>query len=149
MKKKRLAKILELIDEYDIETQESIQAYLLDSGIDVTQATVSRDIKELKLVKVQTSSGISKYVAPKIDNKKQQKFNAFFISSIIHVDFALNTVVVKCGVGMAQAACASFDSMDFSEVVGTIAGDDTVFILMRNEASASDLYKSLQSQIVK
>lgn len=149
MKKNRLAKILELINEFDIETQEEMQTYLLDCGIDVTQATVSRDIKELKLVKATTESGKSKYILPQQNNEKQHMFNSIFTSSVISVDYALNTVVIKCGVGMAMAACASFDSMGFSDILGTIAGDDTIFAIMRSEASAAELYKSLQTQLLK
>ncbi|MCX7658690.1 MAG: hypothetical protein N2Z57_08435, partial [Oscillospiraceae bacterium] len=73
----------------------------------------------------------------------------FFLNSILNVDYALNTVVIKCGVGMAQAACASFDKMFFPDVVGTIAGDDTIFVLMRNEPAAMGLCKLLQSQLKK
>ena len=149
MKKNRLAKILELINEFDIETQEEMQTYLLDCGIDVTQATVSRDIKELKLVKATTESGKSKYILSQQNNEKQHMFNSIFTSSVISVDYALNTVVIKCGVGMAMAACASFDSMGFSDILGTIAGDDTIFAIMRSEASAAELYKSLQTQLLK
>lgn len=149
MKKHRLAKILELIAEYDIETQEAMQTYLLDCGIDVTQATVSRDIKELKLLKIQTESGKAKYAAPQANPLLQQKFNDFFLNCILHTDYALNTLVVKCDVGMAMAACASFDSMNFPQVVGTIAGDDTIFILARSEQAASELNELIQSQLKK
>lgn len=149
MKKKRLAKILELVERYDIETQEAMQGLLLENGIDVTQATVSRDIKELNLVKIQTPDGRSKYARPEKDTGDRQKFDVFFLNSILNVDYALNTVVIKCGVGMAQAACASFDKMFFSDVVGTIAGDDTIFVLMRNEPAAMGLCKLLQSQLKK
>ena len=149
MKKNRLAKILDLISEYDIDTQEAMQAYLLDCGYDVTQATVSRDIKELKLVKTTTDNGKTKYIIPKAINDNENRFNAIFTSSVISVDYALNTVVIKCSVGTAQAACASFDNMKYLDIVGTIAGDDTIFVLMRSEASASNLYKSLQTQLLK
>lgn len=149
MKKNRLSIILDLILKYDIETQEAMQAHLLDLGIHVTQATISRDIKELKLIKVAAANGKSKYAVPPTNQNLDRKFNDFFLQSIVHVDYAINTVVVKCGVGMAQAACASFDNMNFSQVVGTIAGDDTIFILTRSEASALDLYETILQQIKK
>ena len=149
MKKARLKKILELINEYEIETQESMLEYLQVYGIKVTQATVSRDISDLKLIKVLSDSGKYKYAAPKNVDDKQEKLNAIFMSSILNVDYAGYTVVIKCEVGMAMAACAAFDAMNYPEVVGTLAGDDTIFILMRNENNAAELCKNLQKQLSK
>ncbi|MBQ5315079.1 MAG: arginine repressor [Oscillospiraceae bacterium] len=144
MKKARMAKILELIEKFDIDTQEEMQQRLSDCGFEVTQATVSRDIKELKLTKVISESGKHKYISSfSGDKDKQDRLDAIFKSSIISADYALNTVVIKCGSGMAQAACAAFDAMNFDDVLGTIAGDDTIFVLMRTENSASKLTKNL------
>lgn len=149
MKKNRLAKILELIEEYEIDTQEAMQSFLADCGITVTQATVSRDIKELRLTKVPTSSGGYRYAVPQVDFMRQEKIHAIFIGSVVKIDYALNTVVIKCEVGMAMAACASFDAMDYPDVVGTLAGDDTIFILMRTEECAKNLYYALTEHIAK
>ena len=144
MKSKRQKLICDLILKYEIETQEELVAKLLEAGCKVTQATVSRDIKELKLTKVISESGKHKYISSfSGDKDKQDRLDAIFKSSIINADYALNTVVIKCGSGMAQAACAAFDAMNFDDVLGTIAGDDTIFVLMRSESSASKLTKNL------
>lgn len=149
MKKARLAKILEIIQENEVETQETLLQYLKDYGMNVTQATVSRDISELRLVKSLSETGKYRYVAPKNDETKQSKFSSIFTSSVISVDYALNTVVLRCEAGMANAACAAFDVMNYSEVVGSLAGDDTMFILMRDENSAAQLCKSLNRLLMK
>lgn len=147
MKRKRQAKILQLIEEYSIETQEELQEYLSACGFPVTQATVSRDIRELKLMKIVSELGKYKYAKPAGSLERERRFQAIFTTSVRCADYAMNTVVLKCEVGTAQAACASFDTMDFSDVVGTLAGDDTVFILLRSESSASDLCRYLQKQL--
>jgi len=91
-----------------------------------------------------SESGKHKYISSfGGDKDKQDRLDAIFKSSIISADYALNTVVIKCGSGMAQAACAAFDAMNFDDVLGTIAGDDTIFVLMRTENSASKLTKNL------
>lgn len=147
MKKKRHTKILELIQEQDIETQEELLAYLAASGIPVTQATVSRDIRELGLTKVKMERSGCKYVMPKPENGAERKFHELFLHAVLTVDYAVNTVVLHCDTGTAQAACAVFDSMGFSNVVGTLAGDDTVFILLRSEQDAAGLCQLIQKQL--
>lgn len=149
MKKKRLAKILELIEQFDIDTQEMMQSLLQQHGFDVTQATVSRDIKELRLLKAMSDKGVYRYTSAAVDYDKQGRLDSIFKSSVLSVDYALNTVVIKCEVGMAQAACASFDAMNFEGVMGSLAGDDTIFILMKSEQNASELVKSLIKHIEK
>ena len=149
MKKARLLKILELIEEYEIETQEAMLDYLNDFGIKVTQATVSRDISELKLTKALGKNGKYKYIVPQNNDDKIHKLNSIFISSVLKVDYAGNTVVIKCEVGMAMAACASFDAMNYPDVVGTLAGDDTIFVLMRTENNAGEMCKNLLKQLSK
>ena len=142
MKNKRQYKILDIIKLHDVETQEMLQNLLLEYGFKVTQATVSRDIKELRLVKKAGAHGVYRYEAPE-ENLKQN----FFVDSVVGVDYAINTVVLKCHNGMAQAACASLDSMDYKNIVGTIAGDDTIFVLMRTENDARLLVKNFKEMI--
>lgn len=152
MKKKRLAKIIELIKNLKIETQEELQAYLKESGFDVTQATISRDIKELRLVKELSDEGRYVYslgvrdTCPGTDLGK----NGIINDSVLSIDYAVNTVCIKCRAGTAGAVCAAIDSASWSGVLGTIAGDDTIFVLCRNEKSArvftSDLEKVINAK---
>jgi len=147
MKSDRLAKVLELIDENEIDTQEELLRRLKEEGFDVTQATVSRDIKELRLVKVLSHNGKYHYSSnlqqPKVD--MSFKFHAIFSQSVQSVDFAGNIIAVKCFTGMANAACAALDSIHWNGVVGTLAGDDTIFVLMRSEERAADLVDELKN----
>lgn len=149
MKTKRHAKILELVSETPINTQEELLALLREDGYNVTQATVSRDIKELKLIKTMGDSGSYQYAvsAREKDFDIQYNFHNLFIKSVIGMDYAGNIVCVKCFTGMANAACAAFDSLDWQGVVGTIAGDDTIFILTRSEQIAAGLKKELSKQL--
>lgn len=142
MKKERLEKILELIAIHEIDTQEALGEELLSCGFMVTQPTVSRDIRELELIKILGTNGVYKY-APPIKRKTSEVFGGAIFSSISSVDYAGNMVVLKCGAGMAQAVCTSIDGMNFPEIVGTLAGDDTVFILARSEDGAAGLAKQL------
>ena len=124
MKKNRHKKILSLIQEYNIDRQEVLLEYLNNAGFAVTQATVSRDIKELNLVKIVSSTGEYKYAQNTIVEDTKATFNRFdyiFSESIKSVDYAMNTVVIKCHTAMAQAACEVFDSLKWDGVVGTIA----------------------------
>lgn len=146
MKKQRHEKILELIELNEIETQEGLQALLKGCGFDVTQATVSRDIKELRLVKKQSKSGRYSYTAPD-NNNHHSRLKSIFSDSVVKVDYAMNTVVLKCRTGTAQAACAALDTMGLENIVGTLAGDDTIFILMRNEHSAKALTAELEGTL--
>ena len=148
MKKRRQAKILELISSNEIETQEELQEYLLKFGFEVTQATISRDIKELRLVKDLSSKG--RYIYSTGKKRPQQIVNragGIFSESIISIDYALNTVVIKCFSGMANAACAAIDSMNHDEILGTIAGDDTIFMLCRTEDTAADITDKLRKML--
>lgn len=150
MKKKRHEKILEIIQKNEIETQEELQEKLKTSGFEVTQATISRDIKELRLVKELSSSGKYKYsTGRKLGKDFSNRLSSVFSESITAVDYALNTVVIKCFAGMANAACAAIDSMHWDGVVGTLAGDDTIFILCRTSdlaiVFASDLEKMINA----
>ena len=131
MKKRRQAKILEIISSDDVETQEELQEKLLSHGYEVTQATISRDIKELRLVKDLSSKGRYVYST----GKKNVE------------NIALNTVVIKCFSGMANAACAAIDSMTIDSVLGTIAGDDTIFVLCRTEDAAMTFTNKMRAML--
>ncbi len=137
MKKKRHEEILSIIDRYEIENQEMLQEELKKRGYNVTQATISRDINELRLEKVLSDNGINCYVRPAGYGMRHTE--NIFQQSVISTDYAMNTVCLKCKPGLASAACATFDVMPFEGVVGTIAGDDTIFILMRTEKDAKSL----------
>lgn len=149
MKRKRKAKILEIINNFEIETQEELQSKLRDAGFEVTQATISRDIRELRLVKEQSETGRYIYSAGKknYNDNMAGRFISIFSESIISVDYALNTVCVKCFSGTANAACAAIDSMQWSGVVGTIAGDDTIFVLCKTEEFAKNFTLNLEKSI--
>lgn len=148
MKKERQAKLIELIGKKPIETQEDLQKELLDAGFDVTQATVSRDIKELRIVKLLDANGIYRYATGSTgSNGKTLKYRELFTHSVISVDYAMNDVVIKCHTGMAQGACAALDMMHFDNIVGTLAGDDTIFIIARTEDDAKELCSQIGSAI--
>lgn len=150
MKKKRLELILKVIEQQDISTQEELLNALKEHGLDVTQATVSRDIKELGLVKSMGRNGKYRYTAPKaVDNDTAKSFHSIIAPSVLWVDYAMNTVVIKCYSGMAQAVCAAFDTMELNGVVGTLAGDDTIFVLCRTEELAVELVQSVRNMISK
>ena len=136
MKKGRHSKIIELIRNREISTQEELLAELQKCGYNVTQATVSRDIKELQLVKVLLNNGKYCYAlgsSRHIDAKSN--IESLFSTSVISVDYAENLVVVKTVAGMAQAVCTAIDAAAISGVLGTIAGDDTIFIVVKEGAS--------------
>ena len=137
MKYKRQKKILELIAEYDIETQDDLIERLRESGYDVTQATVSRDIRELKLVKTAMPDRRYRYEVAQYEGIEiSTKYRNIIKETVIKVDYVGNTVVLRTYTGMAQAAAAAVDGMGWDEIVGTLAGDDTIFILMRDTAAA-------------
>lgn len=149
MKEKRHSKILEIITRNSVETQEELQHMLSECGCNVTQATVSRDIRELKLVKILDDDNNYRYVpADKTSSEDKMRFEGMFRSAVTVVDYALNTVVIKCHTGMAQAVCASLDKMEYSDVVGTIAGDDTIFVLLRSETSAKKFAETIQRAVI-
>lgn len=148
MKRKRHALILELIQQYEITTQDELLAKLRENGFEVTQATVSRDIKELRLVKAMSPSGQYRYMAGAAQGDEYlAKFYTIFSGSVISVDYAGNTCVVKCYAGMAQAACAAIDAMHFEGIVGTLAGDDTIFVLCRTPELMQQLKSSLDKML--
>ena len=136
-KKKRLEKILEIISSFDIENQDELMKMLQKEGFSVTQATVSRDIKELDLIKVVSNFGTYKYIERNSASKKSSsKYFSILKESVVNIDFAGNMVVIKSHIGMANAACTAIDTMSFNGVLGTIAGDDTIFIVCRTMEAA-------------
>lgn len=149
MKRKRHAKILEIIEKNQIETQEDLQNSLKEHGFDVTQATISRDIRELKLVKHLSGNGKYIYAASNINAQAQNdveiKAYSIFRDSIASVDYAINTVCIKCFTGMAGAACATIDALHWEGVLGTLAGDDTIFVLCRTEEYAKLFIEHLEN----
>lgn len=139
MKKNRHDAILALIEQENISTQEELMSKLNMMGYKVTQATVSRDIKALKLVKTPVPGGQYKYSAVKNKNDDfSDKYHSILAHSVTSVDYAGNIAVVKCYSGMAQAAAAALDNLVSENIVGTLAGDDTVFVLCRSESCAAD-----------
>ena len=138
MKKNRQEKMLELISRYEIDTQDELIARLRECGFDVTQATVSRDIRELKISKMMTGKGTYRYVLPKqTASGSGQKFSTALIDSIVSVENACNLVVIKTYPGLANAVAVGIDNMNFSQILGCVAGDDTIMIATRDYESAS------------
>ena len=131
MKSKRQQKILEIIANNDIETQEELINALKNEGYNATQATVSRDIRQLKLLKL-TAGGVYKYVAPKSELENASKYNHALFSSIIDIAYALNNVVIKTTPGLAQAVAAGIDSLNDSDVLGCVAGDDAIILVSKS-----------------
>ena len=145
MKSERHAKIVELIKKYDIETQEDLADRLNREGYNVTQATVSRDIRELKLTKVSDGSGKQKYVV--LDSKEgigNDRFIRILREAYVSVDMAQNILVVKTVAGMAMAVAAAIDAMNWNEVVGCIAGDDTIMCAVRTVDDTKNLMERIR-----
>ncbi len=138
MKSLRQAKTLELIKEYKIDTQEELQSRLQDCGFKVTQATVSRDIRELGIIKSEGSDGVYKYriVEEKKNSEAFNKFSVILKQTVSKVSCANNLIVVKTYSGMGSAAGAAIDAMDLENIIGTLAGDDTLLIISNDNESA-------------
>ena len=150
MKGNRLEKILQIINENIIVTQDDLLGALKKEGFDVTQSTVSRDIKRLKLVKGHDSKGNYRYIsASKTDASLQDlsKYREIISRSVISVDYAFNDVVIKCYNGMASSACVAVDSIFNGSMLGTIAGDDTIFIIAKSVEGAEKLANELKTYI--
>ena len=139
MKSQRQAKILEIISNRNVETQEQLLAALQEAGFRGTQATVSRDIKDLRIVKELTSFGTYRYTtsANEITGSFSSRLNTIFRECVVSFDYAQNIVVIHTLPGLANAAASALDAMDLSVVLGTLAGDDTVIVVMRDTNSAA------------
>ena len=139
MKSQRQAKIMEIISTTDIETQAQLLQALQEAGYNSTQATITRDIKELRIVKELTSFGTYRYTTSSKDGSHtfSTRLNTIFRECITGFDYAQNIVVIKPMPGLANAAASAIDAMNMGVVLGTIAGDDTVFIVMRDNNAAA------------
>ena len=145
-KNSRQEAILQLIEQENIGTQDELMQKLGALGYTVTQATVSRDIKALKLVKSPVADGQYRYAAVRREMQDVSgKYYSILTQSILHADYAGNMVAIKCYSGMANAACAAVDHMDSDKILGTLAGDDTIFVLCRDNQGAQDVSRLMQS----
>lgn len=145
MKQTRQQKILELIKENVLLTQDDLQKKLEDLGFNVTQSTVSRDIKELKLIKGRDDKGNYRYLAHKTEDKPhtENQYSKMFSDGVKQVDYALNNVVIKCYNGMASSVCVAVDAMFGDMMLGSLAGDDTIIIVTRSEEQSKALFDEL------
>ena len=145
MKTSRQSKIIEIIQKYDVETQEELSEYLVKEGFSVTQATVSRDIRELKLTKIAMDNGRQKYaVFADTSEDMSEKYVRVLKDGFLSMDNAQNILVIKTVSGMASAVCAAIDAMKIHEIVGSIAGDDTIMCAIRTVAETHSLMKKIR-----
>lgn len=146
MKRNRHDKIIEIIASNVVETQEQLAALLKEAGYDVTQATVSRDIRQMKLAKQATEDGKYKYVYTTADNDvMQDKYVSVLRAGYVSMDVAQNLLVIKTVSGMAMALAAAIDALDFPQIVGCIAGDDTIMIAIKTSEEAVEVMEELRS----
>ena len=145
MKEQRQSKILSLIQKQEIETQEELAENLEKAGFKVTQATVSRDIRELKLTKVAGKNNNQKYVAlANYENQISEKVIRVFKAGFVSMDIAQNILVIRTLTGMGNAVAAAIDAFNYDEIVGTLAGDDTIFCAVRNMDDMSEIINKFQ-----
>ena len=149
MKSKRQEQILALIQDHDIETQEQLLDELKKSGFQATQATISRDIKQLRIIKELGPNGTYRYVSsPKpVEHAFSAKLNMIFRQCVTSIDYAQNLIVIKTMPGLANAACSAIDKLELPEMLGTLAGDDTCVVIMRDNASAATFSAEIREQI--
>lgn len=148
MKISRHNRILELISEYPISRQDKLLELLKEDGYEVTQSTISRDISRLGLVKLPNNDGVYCYQAPSMISKNARNtFRSLFSDTVVSVKLAKNLIVIKTEVGMANAVCASLDAMEYEEIVGTLAGDDTIFVACR-EDNVAQRYATRFNEII-
>ena len=149
MKNDRQSKILEIIEREPIDTQEQLQQRLLEQGITCTQATISRDIKQLHLIKEPMGQGKYRYAVSVQRNRLNvaDKLRTIFRESIISIDYAQNIVVIKTMAGLANAAAAALDSMNIPYMVGSLAGDDTAMLVMRDTESARTFCEEIHEML--
>lgn len=150
MKEKRQAKILEIIRTRDVGTQEELCDLLNEEGYPVTQATVSRDIRQLRLTKVSAGGGRQKYVSlAEAGSGMNEKYLRVFAEGVVSIDTAQNILVIHTVSGMAMAVAAALDAMDCREIVGSIAGDDTILCAVRTAQETQELMERLKKQLQK
>lgn len=149
MKTQRQAKIIEIISTRNVETQEQLLAALQKEGFRGTQATISRDIKELRIVKELTSLGTYRYTtsASELTGSFTTRLNTIFRECVVNFDYAQNIIVIRTLPGLASAAGSAIDAMNLSAVVGTLAGDDTVMVVMRDNNAAAAFCGEIKSLI--
>ncbi|OGS68212.1 MAG: arginine repressor [Firmicutes bacterium RBG_13_65_8] len=151
MKARRQIKIHELIRTHAVETQDELARLLKAEGIEVTQATVSRDIKELRLVKLPTGDGRYRYSPPADsgggDKDQLEKLHRYMVDAAISLDYTKNLVLVKCLPGTANAIAVILDRIQWSEVVGSIAGDDTILLVTRDDSQVEGLVTKLRNMM--
>ncbi len=150
MKNSRHKKILELIEKYDIDTQECLIRKLNEVGFDVTQTTISRDIKQLNLVKGITEMGTYKYIIPTA--KKEEKApvpTSAITESVVSIETAQNIVVVKTFPGMANAVAVCIDSLKHERIIGSVAGDDTILLVVKDNEASDNLEQELAGVFFK
>lgn len=149
MKVNRHVKIVELVNKYDIETQEELADRLREEGFQITQATVSRDIRDLKLTKVPTDDGRQKYVVLKAtENALRDKYIRILKDGFVSMDKAMNLLVIKTVSGMAMAVAAAIDEMQWNEVLGSIAGDDTIMCAVRTVEDATVVMEKIRKLVL-
>ncbi len=150
MKNARQQKILELIERYDIDTQDTLIKRLREVGYNVTQTTISRDIRQLNLVKGVTSMGTYKYVAPEVSRMNSVPvLSSAITDSVVKIEAAGNIVVVKTFSGMANAIAVCVDSFHHDDIVGSVAGDDTILLVIKDADAACILAEELKSTFGK
>ncbi|MDD3242390.1 MAG: arginine repressor [Eubacteriales bacterium] len=147
MKNRRQMKILEIIAKEEIGTQEELARRLCESGEDVTQATVSRDIKELRLIKVAGSEGRAKYAPSTDGGHVSNRLMRIFIETVVSIDSSGNLVLIRTLSGSANAAGEAVDAMGFSEILGSLAGDNTLLLVVREGENAAELAQRLRAII--
>lgn len=148
MKKLRQKKIIELVETYDVGTQEELAEYLRQAGYQVTQATISRDIRELMLSKLPAGGGRQKYIFVKMEEAQPgDRYIRVLREGFISMDMAQNILVIKTVSGMAMAVAAAIDTMRFKEIVGSIAGDDTIMMAMRTVEETKVLMEKIRSML--
>jgi transcriptional regulator of arginine metabolism len=147
MRKNRLEKIVDIITEHNVETQDELLEYLRDAGFDVTQATVSRDIRELKLIKGMSEYGGYKYMLPKTIKDERLHISSALAEAIIKVDYTQNILVLHTFAGMAQAVAAEVDRLGLAQLLGCVAGDDTRIAVARDTESATSISNQLKELI--
>lgn len=145
MKQKRHQKIVDILEKYDVETQEELAGYLKEAGFSVTQATISRDIRELKLSKVQTKDGRQKYaILQQEEGYLGERYVRVLRDGFFSMEMAQNILVIKTVSGMAMAVAAALDALKFPEIVGCIAGDDTIMVAVRTVEDTKCLMEKIR-----